>query len=45
MIPCNYFLDGDCKFSDEQCRFSHGYVVSFSDLREYKYEFFNENSY
>ncbi|XP_065200401.1 zinc finger CCCH-type with G patch domain-containing protein [Planococcus citri] len=36
MIPCNYFLDGDCKFSDERCRFSHGYVVSFSDLKEYK---------
>ena len=24
MIPCQFFLDGKCKFSDEKCRYSHG---------------------
>ncbi|XP_011332346.2 zinc finger CCCH-type with G patch domain-containing protein isoform X2 [Ooceraea biroi] len=36
MIPCSYFLDGSCKFTDENCHYSHGEIVSFSSLREYK---------
>lgn len=37
MLPCPYFLeDSNCKFSDEQCRYSHGEIVPFSSLREYK---------
>mgnify|MGYP003729788599 CR=1 FL=1 len=36
MVPCEYYLDGDCKFSDDQCHFSHGHVVRFSELKEYK---------
>ncbi|PRD23028.1 UNVERIFIED_CONTAM: zgpat [Trichonephila clavipes] len=35
MKPCPYFLDGHCKFSDDKCRYSHGYGVKFSDLEEY----------
>lgn len=36
MLPCPYFLeDSNCKFSEEQCRFSHGEIVSFSSLKEY----------
>lgn len=36
MVPCSYYLEGECKFSDEKCRFSHGHSVSFLDLKEYK---------
>lgn len=36
MIPCPYFLDGSCKFSDENCHYSHGEIVPFSSLQEYK---------
>ncbi|XP_029732153.2 zinc finger CCCH-type with G patch domain-containing protein [Aedes albopictus] len=36
MIPCVYFLEGDCKFDDEKCRFSHGEVVPVSELKEYR---------
>ncbi|XP_043275966.1 zinc finger CCCH-type with G patch domain-containing protein [Venturia canescens] len=36
MLPCPYFLDGACKFSDEQCHYSHGEVVPLSNLQEYK---------
>ncbi|KAG8200388.1 hypothetical protein JTE90_028566 [Oedothorax gibbosus] len=35
MRPCPFFLDGHCKFSDDKCRFSHGYSVKFSELEEY----------
>ncbi|KDR13643.1 zinc finger CCCH-type with G patch domain-containing protein [Zootermopsis nevadensis] len=36
MLPCPYFLEGDCRFSDQQCRFSHGELVDLSSLKEYK---------
>ncbi|XP_014223164.1 zinc finger CCCH-type with G patch domain-containing protein [Trichogramma pretiosum] len=36
MLPCPYFLDGSCKFSEEQCHFSHGELISFAKLEEYK---------
>lgn len=35
MLPCPYYLETDCKFSDEDCRFSHGEKVAFSSLQEY----------
>ncbi|KAK7580514.1 hypothetical protein V9T40_001143 [Parthenolecanium corni] len=35
MLPCPYFLDGECRFSDIQCRFCHGHDVNFADLKEY----------
>ncbi|XP_071821307.1 zinc finger CCCH-type with G patch domain-containing protein-like [Apostichopus japonicus] len=36
MRPCPFFLDGKCKFDAETCRFSHGYVVSLSELAEFQ---------
>ena len=35
MLPCEYHIEGKCKFSDDQCRFSHGQSVKLEDLREY----------
>ncbi|XP_045512852.1 zinc finger CCCH-type with G patch domain-containing protein isoform X3 [Pieris brassicae] len=34
MLPCPYFLNGECKFDDEKCRYSHGAVVQLSSLKE-----------
>ncbi|XP_078045261.1 zinc finger CCCH-type with G patch domain-containing protein [Augochlora pura] len=36
MLPCPYYLDGKCKFSDEECRFSHGEIVLLSSIQEYR---------
>lgn len=36
MIPCEYYLNGDCRFeSDDKCHFSHGELIDFNDLKEY----------
>ncbi|KRT82582.1 hypothetical protein AMK59_4445 [Oryctes borbonicus] len=35
MLPCPYYLETDCKFSEEKCRFSHGEIVLFSSLKDY----------
>ncbi|XP_065830314.1 zinc finger CCCH-type with G patch domain-containing protein-like [Oscarella lobularis] len=35
MIPCPYYLDNKCKFSDEKCRGSHGHIVNVEDLDPY----------
>ena len=35
MIPCSYYLEGDCRFNAEKCRFSHGERVLLNDLRAY----------
>ncbi|KAH1013112.1 zinc finger CCCH-type with G patch domain-containing protein isoform X1 [Dendroctonus ponderosae] len=37
MLPCPYYFDceKDCRFSDEQCRFSHGELVAYSSLQDY----------
>ncbi|XP_064649399.1 zinc finger CCCH-type with G patch domain-containing protein-like [Lineus longissimus] len=35
MLPCPYFLDGNCKFPQEECRYSHGHVVSVSDIQTF----------
>ncbi|CAH1786678.1 unnamed protein product [Owenia fusiformis] len=34
--PCSYLLDGTCRFSEDSCRYSHGFIVSVDDLEEYK---------
>ncbi|XP_063832503.1 zinc finger CCCH-type with G patch domain-containing protein [Ostrinia nubilalis] len=34
MLPCPFYLDGDCRFEDEQCRYSHGAVVPLSNLKD-----------
>lgn len=34
MLPCPFFLDGECRFDDEQCRYSHGSIVHLSNLKE-----------
>ncbi|KAG8034465.1 hypothetical protein G9C98_007541 [Cotesia typhae] len=36
MLPCSYFLNGSCKFSDDKCHYSHGEIVPFSSLQEYR---------
>ncbi|MBN3310354.1 zinc finger CCCH-type with G patch domain-containing protein [Amia ocellicauda] len=35
MKPCPYFLEDKCRFVD-RCRFSHGEVVSVSELRQFE---------
>lgn len=35
MVPCAYYLDGDCKFDRAKCRFSHGELVKRNALRPY----------
>ncbi|XP_063392792.1 zinc finger CCCH-type with G patch domain-containing protein [Cydia fagiglandana] len=34
MLPCPFYLDGECRFDDEQCRYSHGSIVHLSNLKE-----------
>ena len=36
MIPCKYYLDGRCNFSEDQCRHSHGEEVKLAELREFR---------
>lgn len=36
MVPCPYFLDGKCRFSDDDCRYSHGYLLDVEDLLPFK---------
>lgn len=42
MLPCPFYLEGDCKFNDEKCRFSHGELVSLNSLKEYREPNFSE---
>ncbi|XP_061195574.1 zinc finger CCCH-type with G patch domain-containing protein-like [Saccostrea echinata] len=35
MLPCEYHIEGKCKFTPDQCRYSHGHSVKLEDLREY----------
>ena len=35
MIPCKYYLDGKCNFSEDRCRHSHGELVKLKSLKEY----------
>lgn len=36
MLTCPYYFDGDCKYSEDKCFYSHGYQVKFIELKEYK---------
>ncbi|XP_035894645.1 zinc finger CCCH-type with G patch domain-containing protein [Anopheles stephensi] len=36
MIPCAYFLEGECRFADDKCHYSHGEVVRLDELRDYR---------
>lgn len=36
MVPCPYFLQSNCRFSEETCRYSHGFLVSVEDLMPFK---------
>ncbi|CAL1527389.1 unnamed protein product [Lymnaea stagnalis] len=35
IIPCKYFMDSSCRFSDDECRRSHGHPVRVSELKPY----------
>lgn len=35
MLPCPYYFETDCKFTDDKCRFSHGEIVQLSTLQDY----------
>lgn len=36
MKPCPFFLEGKCRFDEQSCKFSHGHVVPFSELRPFQ---------
>lgn len=36
MVPCQYFLNGKCKFSDEKCNFSHGHIIKLDEIKPYE---------
>ncbi|XP_052092746.1 zinc finger CCCH-type with G patch domain-containing protein-like [Mytilus californianus] len=36
MLPCKFFLEGQCRFPDDKCKYSHGYPICLDDLDEYK---------
>ncbi|ESP04471.1 hypothetical protein LOTGIDRAFT_170716 [Lottia gigantea] len=36
MAPCQFYLEDRCKFTEEECRNSHGYTVKLEDLQEYQ---------
>lgn len=36
MKPCSFFLEANCKFSEQECKFSHGHVVPLSRLRPFQ---------
>ncbi|CAG0883198.1 unnamed protein product [Darwinula stevensoni] len=35
MLPCPYYMDGNCRFEDAKCKFSHGHIVKLHDLMDY----------
>ena len=36
MVPCSYFLNGNCRKMDHNCKWSHGEQVRLSELREWE---------
>ncbi|XP_050088143.1 zinc finger CCCH-type with G patch domain-containing protein [Anopheles aquasalis] len=36
MVPCAYFLEGECRFPDDRCHYSHGETVRLDELRDYR---------
>lgn len=35
MLPCSFYLEGDCRFDDAQCHYSHGELIEVEKLGEY----------
>ncbi|XP_034474759.1 zinc finger CCCH-type with G patch domain-containing protein [Drosophila innubila] len=35
MLPCNYYLEGECRFDEIRCRYSHGALVPGAAIRDY----------
>lgn len=35
MLPCSYYLEGNCRFDHTNCNYSHGEIVSAKSLRKY----------
>lgn len=35
MLPCSYYLEGECRFDDANCHFSHGESVSAAQIKQY----------
>ncbi|EFX62843.1 hypothetical protein DAPPUDRAFT_336348, partial [Daphnia pulex] len=35
MQPCPYFLEGNCKYPDEKCHYSHGYTVRLDEVQDF----------
>lgn len=42
MVPCPFYLEEKCSYGDEKCKFSHGYLVKFSQIREFREPNFNK---
>lgn len=36
MKPCPFFFKGECRFAEEECKFSHGHVVNASELKPFQ---------
>ncbi|XP_071490182.1 zinc finger CCCH-type with G patch domain-containing protein-like [Diadema antillarum] len=36
MKPCPFFFKGECRFTEEDCRFSHGFSVKVTDLKSFQ---------
>ncbi|ELU06660.1 hypothetical protein CAPTEDRAFT_168702 [Capitella teleta] len=35
MLPCPFYLEDKCKYSIDECRYSHGLSIKVSDLQEF----------
>ncbi|XP_067625699.1 zinc finger CCCH-type with G patch domain-containing protein [Eurosta solidaginis] len=35
MLPCSFYLEGDCRFDDAQCHYSHGELIDAEELGPY----------
>ncbi|SPP85633.1 zinc finger CCCH-type with G patch domain-containing protein [Drosophila guanche] len=35
MLPCNYYLEGECRFDEIRCRYSHGALVPGASIKSY----------
>ncbi|XP_050438487.1 zinc finger CCCH-type with G patch domain-containing protein-like isoform X2 [Adelges cooleyi] len=35
MVPCKYWVDGECMYSDQDCKFSHGTQVPLTSITNY----------
>nr|XP_017095708.2 zinc finger CCCH-type with G patch domain-containing protein [Drosophila bipectinata] len=44
MLPCSYYLEGECRFDETRCRYSHGALVAGSSIRKYNQPDFHKLS-